>query len=277
MEAAQRSEQAGEQRKAAAGYRLVLNRDPTFSPAIVGLGHALEALGDKRGASEVYRRLPNDADAVEALARLVEPDDPEQAAELYNRLRTLNLGEPWPYLYEARARARFDPMGALDSFQTYAALLNAEPDGDALVALAVALKDAGHEPEAADLLTHYQDEWPQGGAVQEARGRLERWAVEHAARELAIGGDQPLSAEGLRRVEAARRQAARGLEDQALSGLRELVREYPRSAEVWGALGDVHSALHHYDEAELAYGWAAALAPEEMIALSEKGSARAKS
>ena len=154
-------------------------------------------------------------------------------------------------------------MGALDSFQTYAALLNAEPDGDALVALAVALKEAGHEPEAAELLSRYQEDWPQGGAVQEARGRLERWAVEHAARELAVGGDQPLSADGLKRVEAARRQAARGSPEVALSSLRELVREYPRSAEVWAALGDVHSALERYDDAELAYGWAAALAPEE--------------
>lgn len=229
----------------------------------MGLGRALEGLGDKRGAVEVYSRLPNDADAVEALARLVEADDPEQAAGLYKRLQTLSLGEPWPYLYEARARAHFDPLGALESFKTYQGLINAEPDGDALVALAVALKESGHEPEAAELLNQYKDEWPEGGAVQEARGRLERWAVEHAARELAIGGDQPLSADALARVEAARRQAARGADELALAGLRELAREYPRSAEVWAALGDVHSGLQRYDEAELAYGWAVALAPEE--------------
>ncbi len=264
FEAAERSREAGDARRAAAGYLLVLTQDPTFTPAILGLGAAQEAMGLPEEAEATYERLPNDADAVEALARLVEREHPERAAELYRRLQTLRLGEPWPYLFEARALSGSDPMTALASFETYLGLLGAvEPEGEALVALAVALEESGHEAEALALLDRYQREWPEGGAVPEARGRMERWAVEHAARTLAIGGGEPLPHEARARVEEARRRFARGQGEEALSLLREVVRVYPRSAEGWGALGDVHQAAGRLDQAELAFGWAVALAPDE--------------
>ncbi len=264
FEAASSSLDAGDARRAVAGYQLVLTQEPTFAPAVLGLGAAYEALGDPALAEAAYARLPNEADAVEALARLVEQEHPERAAELYRRLQTLRLGEPWPYLYEARARAGSDPLGALEAMQTYLGLLGAvEPDGEALVALAVALENAGHEAEALSLLERYSQEWPEGGAVQEARGRMERWAVEHAARALAIGGDEPLPLAARGRVEEARRRFARGRGEEALAILREIVRLHPRSAEGWGALGDVHQAAGRLDQAEIAFGWAVALAPDE--------------
>lgn len=263
-EAATRSLNAGDARRAEAGFRLVLSQEPTFAPAVLGLGAAHEALGKPAEARAAYERLPNDADAVEALARLVEDEDPARAAALYRRLQTLRLGEPWPHLYEARARAGSDPLAALAAFQTYLGLLGAvEPDGEALVELAVALEESGHEAEAVALLERYQHDWPEGSSVQEARGRLDRWAVEHAARTLAVGGDEPLPAEALARVEEARRRAAGGEPEAAIALLREVVRLHPRSAEGWAALGDVHRSVGRLDQAELAYGWAVALAPEE--------------
>lgn len=264
LEAAQRSEAAGDARMAAAGFKLVLSKDPTFTPAVLGLGRALVELNQPEEAKAAYETLPNDADTVEALAHLVEDDDPRRAAALYRRLQTLRLGEPWPYLEEARALTSVDPLAAYASFQTYGGLLNGvEPDGDALVALAVALEEAGHDPEAVALLEGYLQDWPGGSVAQEARGRLERWAVEHLASALAIGGDAPLPAEAQGRLREARRLAAADQIDEALSALRELVRLYPRSAEAWAALGDVHQQAGHLDQAELAYGWSVALAPEE--------------
>ena len=274
---AAQAEEAGDLRRAATGYRLVLSRDPSFAPAILGLGRALERAGDTRGAAAVYARLPNDAEAVDALARLVERDDPRQAAELYRRLQTLRLGEPWPYLGEARARLSIDPIAALAVFQTYLSLVDGEPDGTVLVALAVALREAGHAAEATALLEDYQRLHPEGAAVGEARGRLERWRVEEAAQLLAVGGGEPLSEPVREEIEACRGLLARGESAAATTRLRELVRLHPRAAEAWLALGDVHRAAGRVEEAERAYAWATALAPDDATGHAELGLLLARS
>ncbi len=257
------AERAGNWKRAAAAWRLLLGRDPAFSPAVVGLGRAQEAMGDPAAAARTYARLSSDPDAVEALARLVEEDDPARAAELYKRLTTLRLGDPEPHRLRARALTAIDPAAALAELELWLALVRGEPDGVVIMDLALALREGGEAEQARQLLERYLASWPEGAQADEARGRLDRMAVETAARELAVGASQPLPPELRLRVDEARQRAAAGQLEPALAELREVVQQAPRAAEAWGALGDVHQLLGRVDEAERAYAWAAALAPDE--------------
>jgi len=263
VETAQAAQQAHDWRRATAAWKLVLGKDPVFPLAVVGLGRAQEAQGDKAGAARTYGRLPADPDAVEALARLVEVEDPARAADLYGRLQSLRLGDPEPHRLQVEALTRSDPKAALQELGVWLALVEGEPDGRTIIDVALALRALGEEESARTLLERYLAAWPEGTEAGEAQGRLDRMAVETAARELTVGASQPLSARQQERVEAARRRAARGQAEPALAELREVVQEAPRSADAWGALGDVHVLLGRIDEAERAYAWAAALAPEE--------------
>jgi tetratricopeptide (TPR) repeat protein len=262
-ESAAQAEADGQWKRAAAGYRLLLNRDPGFAPAGVGLGRALFRTGDTAGAIAAWERLPTEADAVQALAELVESDDPTRAAELYRRLQTLRLGESAPYVWEARALLAVDVHAAYDVWLRYRQIDDSEPDGRVLVDLALALREAGREEEASLLLEAYVKDWPGGQQVDEARGRLDRIGVELAARRMMVGQAEPLDAAQQARVEAARVLAAQGQVPAALSALRELAIDAPNSAQVRAALGDVHLMADHVADAEANFSLAAALEPDE--------------
>ena len=268
FEHAERLAAAGDWRRAAAAYELVLAADPTFAPAVLGLGRAREAMGDRAGAARAYGRLPDDADAVEALARLVQDEDPERAVGLVRRLTTLRLGDPEPHRWLARLLAERDPAAAAEELDTYldlAALDGREPDGETMLAVAVGLRRAGHEDEAVALLERILAVVPEDRAAvrDEARGRLDRIAVERAARAMAVGGAQALGPADRAAVEAARREAARGDLDDAVDALRAVVARAPRSAEARAALGDLLDRTGDVAGAERAYALAAALEPDE--------------
>ncbi|HNH50753.1 MAG TPA: hypothetical protein PKY30_27215, partial [Myxococcota bacterium] len=71
FEQAEKEAEAQRWAQAAMYYRMVLNKDPSFLPASLGLGQALERSGDRDAALRLYRSLGDEADAVEALARLL--------------------------------------------------------------------------------------------------------------------------------------------------------------------------------------------------------------
>lgn len=258
-----RLERAGEHARAERAYELVLRRDPAFVDAIVGLGRTRAARGDTAGALAAWRRAPMEAEAVEEMARLLEESDPLAAAELYQQLQTLRLGDPSPWLWEARARARVEPLEALERYRRWRELSDAEHDGEVVLLIAQQLREAGAEEEAVALLEDLIAEAGELEAAVEAAGRLDRLRVEQAARSLAVGGSTPLSAAQRAEVDRARRRAVQGDVDGAVEDLRGVVLAAPRAAEARGALGEVYLLGGAVDEAEQAWLWATALAPEE--------------
>lgn len=260
---AQAAEERGDWRRAASAWKLVLGRDPVYAPAVLGLARTQLAQGDVSAAIRTYQRLPADADAVAALAGLVQEVDPARAVELYGRLQSLRLGDPEPHRLQLLALARVDPGRGVEGLDLWLALVEGEPDGRVFSELALALREGGDEDGAVAVLQRYLDGWPEGELAEEAKGRLDRMAVERAARELSVGASRPLSPELRARVEQARKRASAGQLEPALTELREVVQQAPRAADAWGALGDVHVLLDRVDEAERAYAWAAALAPDE--------------
>jgi len=262
-EQAMSHERAGRLGKAAAGYRLVLRKDPVHVASVVGLGRVLARNDDVDGAVSVLERLPHEAEAVRALAVLVEEEDPARAAMLYGKLTTLRLGDTEPWLWQARAQIRVDPVVALETYETWRELADGVHDGDVLVELAAALRNGGAPLEAAALLEDYLAGEPAGAAAQEARGRLDRIQVEQAAEALGVGGSAPLTARLSAQVDGARQAAAAGQLDEALATLREVVLAAPRSDEARGALGEVYLARGEVADAEQAWLWATTLAPEE--------------
>lgn len=263
METALAAEQKADWKRAAQAWKLVLGRDPGNVPAILGLARCQQAQGDVAGARRSYARLPAEPEAVEALALLVQEEDPAEAARLYQRLTQLRLGDPEAQRRYVLALVRVDPPQARSELDLYLALHEGEPEGRLFAELSLAMRERGDEEGAQEVLERYLAGWPEGALADEARGRLDRLAVERAARDLAVGAGSPLSSAARARVERARRRAAAGQLEVALAELREVVQEAPQAAEAWGALGDVHVHLGRVDEAERAYAWAASLAPEE--------------
>ena len=261
---ARQAESQGDWRQAETAFELVTLRAPGFAPALLGLGRARAAQGDAAGAQEAWRRLPADPDAVSLLAALIEPEDPAGAAALYLRLTRLRPGETQAWLDLARARGAAGELDqALAALQHWHGLVDGPPDGAVTLALGRALQEVGREEDAIALLEGYLARGAQGDAAEQARHRLDRMAVERAARGLAVGAGQPLGADARRRLDAARKRAVAGDPAGARVALRELVRKHPRSATARAALGDIYAQLDQLAEAEQAYSWAAALEPDE--------------
>jgi len=261
-------ERGGEWGRAAAAYELVLERDPAYAQAGVGLARCHEQLGSPEDAERVLRQMPMDADAVQFLARLVREEHPEEAVELYGRLQTLRLGDAEPWLLQSEAQLlAADLQGAIDTFDTFVDLGGAEelpePTGLHLIALAEAHKDAEAPEEARARLEQYLELYPEGELGEEVRARIERLDVEAAAEVLAIGGAEALSPQQRERLEAARKRMAQGRVEWALEDLDVLAGEAPRSPEVWGALGDAALQLGDVARAEQAWLTAVALDPDE--------------
>ncbi len=266
--AALQHERGGQWSRAAAAYELVLERDPAYSQAGVGLARCHEQQGELDDAVRVLRQMPMDADAVQALARLIREEHPEEAVELYRRLRKLRLGDAEPWRLESEASLLSgDLAGSVATFETYLELGGPEEDPTAtglhLIALAEALKAADQREEARAWLESYLELWPEGALAEEVRARLERLDVEAAAAVLAIGGAEALDPQQRKELEEARLQIAQGRLERARARLDVLLELAPRSPEVWGASGDVALELGDIAGAEQAYLTAIALEPDE--------------
>ncbi len=257
-------EAAGRHGRASQLYRMVLTKDPGFLPASLGLGRALEGAGEVDKAEALYRSLGDEADAVEALAVLVEPRDPEEALALWRRLRTLRLGDSLPYREEARLLAPIDPVAALAAYDFYVGLLEgAPPDGATLLALGAALVDVGLSADAEQRWRAYLDAFPAGDVALEVGARLDRLEVERAADGLPLGGSVPLPPELAVRYAAAQAAVAEGRLEMAADEGRALVAAARGSAEAHALLADVLVASRSWEEAEIHAILARALAPDD--------------
>jgi len=263
LEEALRAEGQAELERAASNYRVVLLRDPTVVPAVLGLGRVLLAQGDTAGADEVYASLPSEADVVFARAALLEQRDPETALELYRRLETLAIDSTRPYLRQAVLLAAFDPPAALQAIGTYLDLEDGPPALDGLLELALALSAAGELEQAGALLDEVSQRWPTAEGLQELQGLRDRIGVEREAARLAIGGAVPLLPPQRVELDTARAAFVASDMDGAQEILASLVGRAPRAPEVWLLHGDVQLALGAVDEAERAYLTATSLAPHE--------------
>jgi tetratricopeptide (TPR) repeat protein len=258
------SERVGDLDKAIAAYRLVLTKDPDFTPASLGLARCYALAGEKEKARAIYEALPYDADAIEGLARLVEPSDPLRAEALYERLERLDPTDTNAPLQVARLAVASDPDKAIRAYAFALGLLGGvEPDGRAVMAVALGLWNQAREEAAGDVLTRYLERWPEGAVAAEARGRLDRWTVELRARELGVGGAQPLGAAERQKLADARRQLAAGDDRAALEILQGVVGKAPSAPEAWGALAEVLLATGQIEEAERSWLWASTLSPED--------------
>ncbi len=263
LEVALRAESAKEWAAAISAYRSVLDSLPGHEPAIMGLGRCLQGQGDRQGALDTFRSLPDHPEAVESRAFLLYKDHPLRAAALYRKLQGMRPGDPWPYLGEARAMIGVDPIAAADAVDGYLARLGEPPKEESILDVVGALRGVGRDDRAEALMVQCLTRWPDGVWSAELSSRLDRMRVERKASELGIGGAEPLTEVLREQVEAARIQAAGGEVETALDELREVVRVSPRSAEAWAAIGDLHATMGAVDEAERAFAWSAALEPDE--------------
>ncbi len=257
---AEEQEAAGRFATAASFYRLVLGNDPAFVPALLGLGRALEAQGDLVGAEALYRGAPGDPDVIEALATLLEATRPAEALSAWREVEVVRLGDPTPYLHQARLLVR---LGALEEagarWATYLSFLQAaEPDGPTLLALVDAAP-----AQAEPLLREYLTAFPEGAAAAPARERLDRLELEAAAALIDLGADEPLSPELVAlatRVEAA---LAGGELASAQALGAELAARAPSSSVAHGHYADALLAAGAWAEAEVQASIARRLSPDD--------------
>lgn len=257
---AEEQEAAGRFATAGSFYRLVLEQDPRFVPALLGLGRTLEAEGRPEAAEALYRASAGDPDVTEALATLLESGRPAEALVAWRELQVIRLGDAQPWLHAARLCIRLgDLEGAGEAWGTYLRLLQSEePDGDTLLALADA--DPAH---AEALLRAYVAGFPDGAAVAGARERLDRIELEAAAALVDLGADTPLPA-GLVDLAARVDEAlASGRTSEALSLAGQLVARSPSTAESHGRLADALLLSGDWAEAEVQARIARGLAPNE--------------
>lgn len=259
---AEAEEAAGRFPSAASFYRMVIEHDPAFVPATLGLGRALEAQNELAAAEQLYRSGPADPDVLLALATLIEASRPADALPLWKQLQAARLGDPAPYFHEARLLTADNPTAALEAWRSYITLLQgAEPDGEAFLLLVDSLSVV--DPQSAEsLLREMLDSFPAGSTNIGVRERLDRIEIEAAAAQIDIGADQPLSPSLRPQVGAIEQHLAAGELDLARDRARELVARAPSSAEAHGLNADVLIAAGRWTEAEIAARIARRLAPD---------------
>ncbi|MSP56361.1 MAG: tetratricopeptide repeat protein [Myxococcales bacterium] len=227
--------------KAKALYRLLHERDPTFTPAGLGLGRVLEAEGRTGEAEALYRTLGLDPDAVEALARLVAPGDPDEALALYAQLESLRLGDASPFCAETEWFARSSTEHperieyATAAWERCVTLSGGrQPPLGPLVVLLEAMADPD---EIARLTEDALVRWPDSTEAPALKVRLDRLEVERSARSVVLGGAEPLSVEDAVRLAEARSFLAT---DRARSRAiaESLLERAPRSADAHAVLAD---------------------------------------
>lgn len=261
-------EHSGEWAKAAAAYRVVLSKEPQWAEAVMGLGRVLEQSGDLQGAERAYRSLGYDAEALEALGRLLEPERPEEALAIYESLARLRFG--WPEAWALQARAAL-AAGQLD-VAIAAALrhrelaedrLDPEVVGPFMMDLASALRAEDRRAEAREWLEGALALAGTGPVAEEAAARLDRIAVEEAAEALGVGRAEPLSPARRLRLEDARRALADEDHAEARRLLESLRSQAPRSPEVQACWAELALATGDVGEAEVAWLTTVALDPED--------------
>lgn len=259
---AEAEEAAGRYGSAASFYRLVIEHDPRFVPATLGLGRSLEAQHDLAGAEQVYRAGPADPEVLSALATLVEALRPEEALSLWRQLQSARFGDPIPYQHEARLLAPSNPLAALAAWSNYTALLQgAEPDGETFLAVVDALipvDPAAAEAQLRDSLEHF----PDGSANIGVRERLDRLEIEAAAALVDLGGDSPLPATLVPRLVQLEEDLAAGRVDHAVELGRDMAARAASSAVAHGAYSDALIAAGRWSEAEISARIARRLAPD---------------
>ncbi len=261
-------EQKGAWAKAAAAYRVVLSKDPEWGQAVLGLGRVLEQSGDPTGAESVYRQLPWDPDALEALGRLLEPDRPAEALAVYQRLSNLRFGWPGGWGLQARAALAAEELEtAHTAARRYHELsqgrLDPDTAGPLLLDLAGALLREGDRDAARIWLARAQRLDPESVYAEEAAARLDRLAVEEAAEALGGARAEALSPARRLRLEEARRALAEGAWTRAERQLASLRGQAPRSPDVQAAWADLAMARDSIAEAEVAWLTAVVLDPED--------------
>lgn len=259
--AAVEAESAGRWAQAAAHYGVIVAVDAQHEAAVLGLGRALEAQGDTEAAIQTYERLGENPRGVEARAFLMESIDPHRAAELYRLQQTIQLGDAWPYLGEARALKRVDPLGAADAVGGYLDLVVDNPKGSVILDVIGELRAAGHDRVAEVMLERIVEQWPMVDWIDEVRSRLDRLRIERSAQYFRVNEQTPLSIEQQASLARARKMATMGEVKQAVSALSALVRSVPSNPEIWGALGDIHLAEGDIAEAEVSFIRAITAAP----------------
>ena len=265
---AEEQEAAGRFATAGSFYRLVLEQDPRFVPALLGLGRSLEAQAMPAAAEELYRTSRGDPDVLEALATLLEAERPEAALAAWRELQVVRLGDPGPWLHATRILTRLSDLeGANEAWDTYLRLLQAqEPDGDTLLALVDA------DPAHAELLLRaYVTHFPDGAAGAGVRERLDRIEVEAAAALVDLGADTPLPL--AQHDLASRVDVALATNDTAaalaLSG--QLVARAPNTSEAHGRYADALLSSGDWAGAELQARIARGLAPNDAEARARLG------
>ncbi len=261
-------EQDGVWAKSAAAYRVVLSKEPEWVQAVLGLGRVLAHSGDRAGAEAVYRRLPWEPEALEALGRLLEPDRPAEALVVYQKLANLRFGWPGAWGLQARAALAAEELDtALEAAERYHELsqgrLDADQAGPFLLDLAAALRREGRRDEARVWLERAGRLDPEGPLAEEAAARLDRIAVEEAAEALGGARAEALSPARRLRLEEARRALAEGELARAERQLASLRSQSPRSPEVQAAWADLSLARDQVSEAEVAWLTAVVLDPED--------------
>lgn len=255
------AESKGDWSTAAAQYGVILAVYGGHEASVLGLGRALEAQGDVETALLTYERLGENPKAIEARAFLLEATDPLRAAELYRLQQAIQLGDPWPYLGEARALKRVDVLGAAAAVDGHLDLTKEPPKGAVILDVVGALRAAGEDQRAEELLRRILKEWPSVSWADEVQSRLDRLRIERAALDFVVGEPTPLNAAELQQLAQARLLASSGKSDVAVQLLSELVRNAPSNAEPWGALGAIHAAQGKMADAEVAYIRAISAAP----------------
>lgn len=255
FERAEAAEAAGQRVDALSLYATLREADPTFVPAALGMGRALEGLGRAEEAEAVYRALGADADGLAALARLVEQRSPASALELYRQLQGLRAGDAAPFCAEARILVAPGASGLEPGRRVHAAQTAwercvtlssaAQPDLSILLRLVDALladRTAEAEAVAVRAMEDVLARWPGAAEAEAIHARLDRLEVERSARDVVLGGGEPLSDADTALLRQARALLA-AEPTQARAVAEALVERAPRSAEAHGALSDATYGL----------------------------------
>ncbi len=265
--AALAAEQEGRLDQAEALLARVLEADPYFDHATMALARVYERQGDDQLAEDAYRRLGSDADAVEALTRLlIRSDRPDEALQAAIELQQLSIEAPGTAVaLQARALAETEPTQAAALVRDavgYQGFAIADDDAQAaLRAIVVALHEQGDGEAERELLDWWLQRQP--SASDWVTQRLERFTVEDEARRMMAAAAVPLDPTQQRRLQRARALVAAGDLGAARQELQGLVHDAPRSPEVHAALGDVQLALGDVTGAERSMLLAAGLDPLE--------------
>jgi len=199
---ARSAEQEGALERAAAGYRVIIRSNPSFTPARLDLGRVLRAAGRDSDAESVYVRAPIDEDVLGALGQLyMDQSRWEDAARQFAKLCA--LPRPEGCRLEAVAVAYTDPLEGGSLFQRYLnfPVLRQEPKVIAESALVVveALRAEEHVHEAGALLTMLIDQIPE--SLPHVESMLDRQEMEEQARRLAASTQAPLTGQQRTRLE----------------------------------------------------------------------------